>query len=417
MPSPPAASIEALLAWSSRQAHILTGGGVAERLYTAARGFPHEPGELPHHHLVSGTTHSTFESWQQAAALTASDQASALPPSWLIGAWARPLFAGGGLRSTDDDEMCCNLVTRSLFIDIRVPTLRDVVLSHIAWDEIASAERAGVDRPLATLSDLDIRLLARQHAFGGYGLCAQAATLDSFKQPSEEFTCTRHHVIDWNFVGALRPRPNKWRVRPTDAQQLATLASADGGGGGRHLAGTGALLVDGRRDGACDDWLELSFADDDGGLPYYYERWQRHDGGEGEQTLALRLRRLTAGRCSSGGGGGEQDASSDDAARDALIVVVGDRFGYLISRPSHITHQLAQLGPSLVAAVDEAIGRGDCLIAEANPKPSSPASPFSPVALTLTLTRHPSPFTRHPHPHPSPVTLHPSPYTPHPTPR
>lgn len=23
---------------------------------------------------------------------------------------------------------------------------------------------------------------------------------------------TRHHAIDWNYVGKPRPRPNKWRV-------------------------------------------------------------------------------------------------------------------------------------------------------------------------------------------------------------
>jgi hypothetical protein len=33
------------------------------------------------------------------------------PPPWLAGAWSRPIFAGGGLISTDADEACFNLVT------------------------------------------------------------------------------------------------------------------------------------------------------------------------------------------------------------------------------------------------------------------------------------------------------------------
>ena len=142
---------EAALGWSAKQAHILTGGGVAEELYSASRGYAHEPTELPHHHLVRGSSHAAFAAWAaearvptQTAAVVAAEAPPSVaqsvtqsvaqpvtqsviqpvqPPSWLAGAWSRPLFVGGGLVSTDADDSCCNVVTtHGPFVDVRIPT-------------------------------------------------------------------------------------------------------------------------------------------------------------------------------------------------------------------------------------------------------------------------------------------------------
>jgi hypothetical protein len=133
----------------------LTGGGRAEGLYSAARGYPHAEDELPHYHLQRDSSRLVFAAWalearagvatsptaatvaaalESAAAAAAPAAAADLkreppppppppvpltppppqrmcPPPWLAGAWSRPIFAGGGLISTDADEACFNLVT------------------------------------------------------------------------------------------------------------------------------------------------------------------------------------------------------------------------------------------------------------------------------------------------------------------
>jgi hypothetical protein len=133
----------------------LTGGGRAEGLYSAARGYPHAEDELPHYHLQRDSSRLVFAAWALEARAgvstspTAATVAAALelaaaaaapaaaadqkreppppppppvpltppppqrmcPPPWLAGAWSRPIFAGGGLISTDADEACFNLVT------------------------------------------------------------------------------------------------------------------------------------------------------------------------------------------------------------------------------------------------------------------------------------------------------------------
>jgi len=161
-----AAVVESALGWSSRQAHILTGGGKAEELYSAARGYAYADNELPHYHLSKGTSHMAFANWAAEAkhgAERAEVSAGAPlvnPPEWLAGVWARPLFSGGGLVSTDADEHCVNLVTaHGPFVDIRIPTARDALLgdpSSSRWTEVAKAVASGAPRPLATLSDLEV---------------------------------------------------------------------------------------------------------------------------------------------------------------------------------------------------------------------------------------------------------------------
>ena len=78
------------------------------------------------------------------------------PPSWLVGAWYRPVFEGGGLSSTDADETCFNVVTSGAFVDVRIPTSRDVLLGDKSWDAVSLAIADGAARPLASLSDLEV---------------------------------------------------------------------------------------------------------------------------------------------------------------------------------------------------------------------------------------------------------------------
>ena len=91
-------------------------------------------------------------------------------------------------------------------------------------------------------------------------------------------------------------------------------------------------------------------ADDDEGRPYYHERWQRHESGASRPTLALRLN--AAGRHVTA------------QASDAILVVVGDHFAYVASRPVE-TAKMASFGKTLVEVVDEAIAQGNRALAEA----------------------------------------------------
>lgn len=302
--------VERALKWSELQGHILSGGGTAEALYTEARGYPFSSDELPHHHLINGSTSTAFQAWSVQASAAKSATAE-----WMAGAWHRTIFAGGGMQTTDADETCLNLITpHGPFIDIRIPNACGRLLGDRSWDEVAAAVEAGQsERPLASLTDLEVRLLSRQHAFGGVGVLSR---YDDPPSPDDacEAVCTRHHAIDWNFVGALRPRPNKWRVKPTNR----------------------------------DDWEELAYADDEQGQPYYYERWVRAAGGGAQPSLALRA---------------VQPSLSGSPSRDALLLVVGGYFSYVVARP--IEHSaLSSYGKALFAVVDEAILRGDRHIAE-----------------------------------------------------
>ena len=192
--------------------------------------------------------------------------------------------------------------------------------------------------------------------------------------------CTRHHAIDWNFVGIARPRPNKWRVQPTPASLLLQagtgVTSAVQGVGrldgldGEHGKVTGSDGGERRkrprtdeRPGVVDDWLELSWANDDGGAPYYFERWTRYEGGTpGEasrDTIALRAHAAPAAVA-----GTSTSQSAHRPPRDALVVVVGDHFNYVVERPIG-WEALAKYGGSLVGVVDAAISSGERAVAEA----------------------------------------------------
>jgi hypothetical protein len=172
--------------------------------------------------------------------------------------------------------------------------------------------------------------------------------------------CTRHHCIDWNFVGAARPRPNKWRVQPCASSQ-------EGVGGGVKEP--------------IDEWLELSFADDDAGSPYYFEKWARRlDTGTEESEGLLGGSGTVHGVGGRGGGvppsagrrqavalralaapGGGPDGNP---ARDAMLIIAGDHFAYVVARPVPY-ETLRPLGGTLFSVVDEAVRRGQRGVAEA----------------------------------------------------
>lgn len=168
---------ELLLDWSRKQGYILTGGGCAEKFYTAERGFPFDDSQLPHYHLMIGDTDDAFRSWRS------NNQVCAL----IAGVWNRPLFIGGFDHSSDREEIVFNTQTLSFFVDLRIPTRRPDFSAH---------------RSLSSLSDSELRYFARQHCFAGYSLAENADN-------SNSVVVTRHHIIDWNYCGAKRTRPNK----------------------------------------------------------------------------------------------------------------------------------------------------------------------------------------------------------------
>jgi len=148
-------------------------------------------------------------------------------------------------------------------------------------------------------------------------------------------------VIDWNFVGTMRTRPNKWRVEMADSG---------------------------------DVWKEWSFAQDDFGQSYYMERWERRDGDERGvgRCLALRCRGNQATSSNSNSNSsttGEPARSNDADPRDRIILVVGRHFSFARGRPASAAARLRNLGSALggstVDAVDSALAKSDRATAEA----------------------------------------------------
>lgn len=271
---------EALLDWSPKQGRILTGGGVAEALYSSVRGFPFEEFELPHFHLLQGDIRETFLAWR-AANITC--------PA-ITGVWDRSLFLGGFEHSTNQDELVFNTQTPSLFVDLRIPRLRPTAL-FVARGSVSA------------LTDAELRLFARAHCFGGYS---------KWNSPY----VTRHHLIDWNFVGVKRARPNKWRV---------------------EMAANGNV------------WKEWSVATDDHGQHYYMERWERRsDDGRGRgRVLAL------------------VSHPGPAQARSRMLLVVGEHFSFVRGRALPERGEPAGPEPTLVGRVDGLLARGDRTGAEA----------------------------------------------------
>jgi hypothetical protein len=287
------------LGWTQKQGYILSCGGKAEEYYTAERGFPFVETELPHYHIMKGDTHFKFEEWKVAK-----------PPCKLVaGAWYRPLFVGGWKHSSDKEEQVYNIQTHNLFIDFRVPIVRELTLSS----KVKNATS------LNDLGPLELRLFARQHVFSGF------AVVD---EENGRPLATRHHCIDWNFVGTRRPRPNKWWIEVNDD------ASA---------------------------WKEYAYAKDDHGQHYYHERWERLDGGDTQRRLALRISPSKKRKSD------DEDTSTQDSVqqqqqnvRDGIFVLVGDHFNYILSRKfSGEEKDYSTRATNLVDLVDAAVSDGD----------------------------------------------------------
>lgn len=224
----------ALLGWGTEQSHILTGGGLLQHHSTLGADFT--AGCLPHHHLRRGSSKEVFRKWLEAN----------LRSTLILGAWSRPLFAGGWSESTAEDTEAFNLQTPSVFVDIRVPIRRPTGRFREAY------------RNHSELSDEDLCILARQHCFAGYSLPDSVPV-------NNEVRFTRHHVIDWNYLPS-RPRthPNRWFVQ---------------------------LKPDGT------SFKEFSTVRDAQGVPVYMERWARREPQQ-DQTRFLALRRARGGAVS-----------------------------------------------------------------------------------------------------------------------
>ena len=267
--------VESHLEWSKKQGRILSGGGKVEEYYTSDRGFPFEESELPHYHLGRGDTHSAFSKWRGSTA----------PSPLVVGVWKRPLFVGGWDHTTDADETVYNVQTCSLFVDLRVPNARSRTL-----DKQASS--------IESLTAEQLRLYARQHVFAGITMLSHERG-----QP----VCTRHHCIDWNYIGVGRSRPNKWWVEMAEDKR---------------------------------QWKEYSYATDERGQHYYFERWESHERDScNSPHLAFR--------------------KSPQSERDGSLVVVGDHFNYVLGRKFNGKEAPYPNKNTLVDLVDAAIDSGD----------------------------------------------------------
>ncbi|CAB9515999.1 expressed unknown protein [Seminavis robusta] len=293
------------LGWSEKQTRILTGGGRADVLYTADRGFPFETTELPHHHLLQGDTQSVFRDWKTTATPGAGSKRSREEEDVPIaGAWTRLLFFGGWEHTSIKDERTFNLQTNNLFIDLRIPRTREAVI-------------APGKTSLQDLSKEELRFYARQHVFAGYTRVDKGT-----KQFEKDLVCTRHHCIDWNFVGTPRSRPNKWYAE----LQPATTNNSD----------------------VVRTWKEWTFATDERGQHYYCEQWDRLADGAAASMVALRRKKR----------------NGKDDQRDGIILIVGDHFNYILGRDlSAISvekqQEYTQNCSSLVAIVDAALHQDD----------------------------------------------------------
>jgi len=315
------------MGWSAKQGRILTAKGKAPDYYTADRGFDFDETELPHYHLMiqredssksnkntvdkEKDTRAIFRAWRQRQ----GTQWDAAP---LVGAWKRTLFYGGWEHSTAHDEQVFNLQTPSLFIDLRLPTTR---LTRTDRPHVAD---------IADLEAADLRRLARQHVFGGYTVIDKPTTnTTSTKQPYD-LVCTRHHIIDWNFVGRPRNRPNKWHV------QL-------------HPDGQGM-------------WKEWAFATDYHGQHYYCEQWENLLPSSSNNSCNIPMVALRKADATS------SSSSSGTSTSDGLLIVVGPHFNYLLDNRSPRVADLElqdTAAASLVETVDQCLDEDNVKAAQA----------------------------------------------------
>lgn len=346
---------QTLLDWTAKQGRILTDEGKAIDHYCSERGFSFAPNELPHYHLERGDTHQVFHRWAVAAAAASSDQeeeeAILSSSSPIVGAWSRPLFTGKWEQSTDREETVYNIQTGSLFIDLRIPTSKPVS----RWENLPVGGGDDDDdssrQAFESMSDEDLRLYARQHVFAGYSVISHERNNNNNSNSNNRMSnnlplCTRHHCIDWNYVsGKPRPRPNKWYIE------------------GRKNNNTNN---NGNNTPPFHTWKEWSYATDENGQCYYWEKWERIAGDEFGRGLRLAMRKKQKQR-----GGPISDgvvSKDDDSNNDAILVAVGDHFNYIVGRQfldlqQQQQHTRYRDAGNTVELVDLAIQHGDREIA------------------------------------------------------
>lgn len=293
--------------WSDKQRRILTANGQAEHFYCAERGFPFQPNELPHHYILEPTNDDAVLLEKECK------QQQRLP---IVGAWKRTLFYGGTECTTQHDEVTFNLQTHSLFIDLRLPTSKTKLFSchYNNNDSIHSLE------DLQTPTQL--QWYARQHVFAGWTRRNPPPTTTT-NTTTLNTNCTRFHLIDWNFVGTPRSRPNRWHVELScqdDDQQVSF-------------------------------WKEWAFARDDQQQFYYCEYWQRL--WDGDPTTDSAVATVVQPQYPV--------VALSTANRQAMIAIVGDHFNYVVNRrPSGLVANKEQKqGSSLVQVVDALIKAND----------------------------------------------------------
>ena len=377
-------ALAAALDWSAQQTRILTANGKANEYYTAQRGFPFDETELPHYHLLrrkekkvddasrcNNETHARFRKW---AILKQQQKQSFSIPFSIVGAWKRTVFYITELeqqqqRSTDATETTYNIQTNTLFVDLRLP----IATRRILCDQLSSLHNNTSRLSLQDLNAQQLRLYARQHVFAGFThiqavvskdtaptSAAASATAAATPAVDAQLLCTRHHCIDWNFVGTARARPNKWWVEPIVVEEEDAAA-----------------------------WNEWAYATNHQGQHYYCERWERlnyftsdtscgggssrdNDDASGmdpEATtqrlvdnLILTLRKLPPTSAAA--------ATTTQEYDDGVIVCVGNQFNYcLCTRPPQSGDDRGgdkkNRFSSLVELVDDAVARGDLNYARA----------------------------------------------------
>ena len=242
----------------------------------------------------------------------------------VLGAFKRTLFYGGFEYTCEETERTYNLQTAGMFIDLRIPRSRDKLLNAKA-------------KSLDDYTPEELRIYSRQHIFAGCTVTSTSETVPSSDGGSGSATgmdasasskfdavCTRHHCIDWNYVGQGRNRPNKWWVAMNVNRSI---------------------------------WKEWAYATDPHGQHYYCEHWERLITLEDSTTdddqsyTVLRLVEETTEE-------GTKDQEWTEIV-DGVIIVCGDHFSYCISRrPSSALVQDHGYG-SLVEIVDGSIERND----------------------------------------------------------
>ena len=153
----------------------------------------------------------------------------------------------------------------------------------------------------------------------------EKSSISSRSDKNYPYCATRHHCMDWNYVGIPRSRPNKWWVELPGPVQSCDDTKAP----------------------AIQQWKEWAYATDPYKQHYYCEHWERRDTSfptpSDAPTLSLRKK----------------------LGRDGILIVMGDHVMYCLDRcSSNPQHTVSSTCTSLAAIVDEAVQKNnDCATA------------------------------------------------------